>query len=64
MCLSTVYTVISGQESKLCEYICSIKLEDDVITLTDVTGVETTVKGSLKSLDLVKGRVIIEGSVL
>ncbi len=64
MCLSTVYALINGQENKLCEYVCSIKSEGDIITLTDVMGVETTVRGSLKFLDLIKGRVLIEGAVL
>jgi len=60
MCLSTVYARIEGQEdNKVLEYVCKIQIEGDKITLTDVMGSETTVKGEISSCDFVNNKVII-----
>lgn len=60
MCLSTVYARIDGQEdSKVLEYVCKIQIEGDCVTLTDVMGAETTVKGEISSCDFVNNKVII-----
>jgi len=60
MCLSTVFAVIDGNENKVCEYVCNIDIDGRNITLTDIMGAETKVIGTLKSMDFVKNRVIIE----
>ena len=60
MCLSTVYARIDGQEdSKILEYVCKIQIEGGSVTLTDVMGAETTVKGEISSCDFVNNKVII-----
>ena len=60
MCLSTVYAVLNDNENKLCEYVCNVEVDGNSITLTDIMGAQTKVQGTLKSMDFVKNRVIIE----
>ena len=60
MCLSTVYEVINGDEKKLCEYISGVQVDNDNITLTDIMGTQTVVKGHIASVDLVKNTILIE----
>ena len=62
MCLSTVFEERAGSQTKLGEYISSVKAEGGKITLTDIMGMETVVFGTLKSVDLVQNRIIIEGA--
>ena len=60
MCLSTVFARIEGQEdNKILEYVCKIAVDGENITLTDVMGTETTVKGKISSCDFVNNKVII-----
>jgi len=60
MCLSTVYAVVNGNQNKVCEYVCNIKLSGKEITLTDIMGTETKVNGTITSMDFVKNQVLIE----
>ena len=60
MCLSTVFAVSQGSENKVCEYVCSVKVNGDVVKLNDVMGVETEVKGKLVSCDFVSNKIVIE----
>lgn len=62
MCLSTVYMTDGGERTKLAEYVSGIRAEGEKITLTDIMGLETVVYGTLKSVDLVENRVLIEGT--
>ena len=62
MCLSTVFTLKDGHESKLCEYVCNVDVNGDTIKLTDVMGQNTEVKGRLLSCDFVKNLIVIEGA--
>ena len=62
MCLSTVYEEINGERSKVCEYVSSVSAGDDGYVLTDILGREITVHGTLKSLDLIKNEIVIEGA--
>ena len=61
MCLSTVYEVKDDEQTKICEYVCDIKAEGSRIVITDILGSQRVVFGSLRSLDLVNNKVIIEG---
>lgn len=61
MCLSTVYEVNGSEQTKICEYVCDIKAEGNKLVITDILGSQRVVFGSLKSLDLVNNRVLIEG---
>ena len=60
MCLSAVYEIINGNERLVSEHVSAINLKDDLITLTDLMGEETVIKGSLKSIDLVKNIIKID----
>ena len=62
MCLSTVYKADGSENVKLAEYVSSVRAEGDKITLTDIMGMETVVFGAMKSVDLVKNEIIIEGT--
>ena len=62
MCLSTVYEEINGERSKVCEYVSSVSAGDAGFVLTDIMGREITVRGTLKSLDLIKNEIVIEGA--
>ena len=61
MCLSTVYKADGSERTMLAEYVSDVRTEGDRITLTDIMGVETVVFGTLKSVDLVKNQIVIEG---
>ena len=62
MCLSTVFEECGQQQTKLAEYVSSVRDEQGKITLTDIMGIETVVYGRVKSVDLVENRIIIEGA--
>lgn len=62
MCLSTVYEEVGGERRKVCEYVSGISTDDNGVTLTDIMGQQTTIKGSLKTLDFIKNIIIIEGA--
>jgi len=62
MCLSTVYKADGSEQTKLAEYVSSVRSEGDKITLTDIMGLETVVYGTLKSVDLVGNQIVIEGT--
>lgn len=62
MCLSTVYEETGGERRKVCEYVSGISTDDNGVTLTDIMGKQTTIKGSLKTLDFIKNIIIIEGA--
>jgi len=60
MCLSAVYEVKDGGENLVCEYVSSVRAENGSLILTDIMGDETVVHGALRSVDLVKNRILIE----
>jgi len=60
MCLSAVYEIRDGNEKLVCEYATGVSLDGGVITLTDIMGEETTISGTLKSIDLIKNIIMIE----
>lgn len=62
MCLSTVYKADGSERTKLAEYVSSVRSEGDKITLTDIMGAETVIFGAMKSVDLVKNEIVIEGT--
>ena len=59
MCLSTAYDVTDGGREKLCEYISSVRVEDGAVVLVDIMGIEKTVPGFIRSMDLVNNEIII-----
>jgi predicted RNA-binding protein len=61
MCLSTAWELGErGGKRMLCEYVSSISVGGDTITLTDLMGRETIVSGSLESVDLIKNAINIK----
>ncbi len=60
MCLSTVYQMQNGEQTKMAEYVSGVRAEGSRITLTDIMGLETVLFGTVKSVDLVKNQIIIE----
>jgi predicted RNA-binding protein len=61
MCLSTVYARgDDGAETLLCEYVSSVKVTGKNLIFTDITGEETDVTGSIRSVDLVKNIITVE----
>ena len=61
MCLSTVY---KGSEpvsqNILAEYVTNLNIMDGQIDMTDITGEALTVRGSLRSVDLVSNRIFLD----
>lgn len=62
MCLSTVYTVEPGGEerTKVCEYVSGVSATGDSVVLTDIMGIETVLRGSIRSLDLINNEILID----
>ncbi|MDR3335694.1 MAG: CooT family nickel-binding protein [Treponema sp.] len=60
MCLSTAWKLDSlGEKEMLGEYISGVSVAGDTITLTDLMGNETIVKGILRGVDLIKNFITI-----
>jgi predicted RNA-binding protein len=60
MCLSTAYELGEGEERRqICEYVSSIKVSGERITLTDLMGVEIDVSGIVEGVDLIKNFILI-----
>mgnify|MGYP004530446433 CR=1 FL=1 len=62
MCLSTAYKLAEGTEYKVGDYISSVEISGNEITLTDIMGSIITLTGHLKSVDLEKNIILIECS--
>jgi len=60
MCLSTVYEVGPEGREKVCEYVSTVRAEDGKVILMDIMGVETVLRGSIRSLDLVNNEILVE----
>ena len=60
MCLSTVYEISPEGRDKVCEYVSTVRAEDGKVVLVDIMGVETVLRGSIRSLDLVNNEILIE----
>lgn len=59
MCLSTVIEVRGGEETKVREYVSGISVADGGVTMTDIMGDETFLKGTITSIDLVKNVILV-----
>jgi len=60
MCLSTVYEVTPEGREKVFEYVSTVRAEDGKVVLTDIMGLEKTLPGSIRSLDLVNNEILVE----
>lgn len=59
MCLSTAYLNHKDEDKVAARYVASIDVSGDKITLTDVMGFTTEIEGTISSVDLTGGTVII-----
>ena len=59
MCLSTVYRNRMDEDKIAARYVASISVDGDRSTLTDVMGFTTEIIGTIASVDLTGGTVII-----
>ena len=59
MCLSTAYELKDDGKEKLCEYVSNVRSGDGSVILVDIMGIETTVPGFIRSLDLVNNEILI-----
>ena len=62
MCLSNVYTRTGDEDKLVCQFVSSIAVDGDDITITDVIGEETHITGTIVSVDLVKNTVIVSAA--
>ena len=60
MCLSTLYGIKNDKREKLGEYISSVTFRDGEFVFTDVMGNEFSVKGNIRSPDLVRNEILID----
>lgn len=62
MCLSTAYLNHKDEDKVAARYVANIDVSGDKITLTDVMGFTTEIEGTISSVDLTGGTVIIATS--
>ncbi len=61
MCLSTAYKGgTADAQNLLAEYVTGVEAVDGTIRLTDITGEEISVRGALRSIDLIANRIYID----
>ena len=61
MCLSTVYKGGDpAPENQIAEYVTAIDVDGGALRLTGITGEEVTVRGAIRFIDLIAGRVYID----
>jgi predicted RNA-binding protein len=49
------------QRELVCEYATSLRVSGGGVSVTDIAGNETTVEGSILSIDLIRNTVLIGG---
>ena len=62
MCLSTAYINEKSDDRIAARYVSSIDIDGKTITLTDVIGTKTELKGTISYVDLTGGVVIIKAN--
>jgi len=60
MCLSTIYTVAGNEQTEVMKDVARIEGEDSGIWAIDLFGGRTFIKGTIKSVDLMSGKVMID----
>ena len=59
MCLSTVFQVVDGKPEQVASQESNAEVGDGCVTFTDILGAETTVEGSISSVDLIENRIYV-----
>ncbi len=60
MCLSNVYRSELSDNNLMFKNIADLKLDGDTITMTNILGIPTSVRGKVKKIDLLENYIIIE----
>ena len=60
MCLSNVYSDDPSDDNLLFRNIADLKLDGDTITMTNILGIPTSIKGRVKKIDLLENYIIVE----
>lgn len=60
MCLSNVYRNELSDNNLLFKNIADLKMDGDTITVTNILGIPTSVRGTVKKIDLLENYIIIE----
>ena len=60
MCLSNVYRNEFSDNNLMFKNIADLKLDGDTITMTNILGIPTSVRGTVKKIDLLENYIIIE----
>ena len=64
MCLSTVYELRGGEQKIVAESVSSLSVSDGLITFTDIIGMQSTLRGTISKIDLVKGAIFVDADAL
>ena len=59
MCLATVYNKAQEPDSVILQYVSKLEVDGENITMIDVMGEQKTIRGSIRSVDLTGGCVVI-----
>ena len=60
MCLSTVYKQQNGENVFLCKNVARVIPQGDVISLYDLMGVKTEIRGSILDVDLMENIILVK----
>ena len=60
MCLSTIYTVSGNEQTEVMKDVARIEGEGTGIWAIDLFGERTFIKGTIKSVDLLGGTVMVD----
>ena len=61
MCLSSAYDIGGGSEKLIADRITNINIEGNTVRLTTLLGTQTVIEGELKSIDLNRNVILIDG---
>ena len=62
MCLATAYKSVNDENLLVCKNVTRILVEGSIIKLENIMGESVEVEGSLKFIDLMENKVIIEAA--
>jgi len=61
MCQPKVYLVKDGKEEEILRDVISLKFDDEELVFETLFEGETRIKGSVKEIDFLKAKVLVEG---
>ena len=60
MCLSSVYKMQDGVSNLICDYVQLAQVEDNGVKIVDLSGNETLIPGTIRTIDLMRNTITIE----